>query len=250
MALQIGSTDELSTRANMRAIAAEFIATFLFIFLGAGSVVSLGFIADGDVAATVVGIAIAHGLAIALLVTATANISGGHINPAVTFAAVLTGRMSVYLGGAYVVAQLVGAVVGAFLLKIVIDSPFEGNLGAHALGPGVDGEAAGLLVEIFLTFALVFVVFASAMDPRGRGALAPIAIGFIFLVDSLVGIPLTGASMNPARSFGPSLVANFWEDHWIYWLGPLIGGAIAGFVYHYVFLPTEEPTHEPGREPM
>src|SRR5688572_25005449 len=123
LTLQGGSADELSTRANMRAIAAEFIATFLFIFLGAGTVISLGFIADGDVSATIVGIAIAHGLTIAVLATATANISGGHINPAVTFAAVLTGQMSVYLGGAYVVAQLVDAVLGALLLKIVIHDP-------------------------------------------------------------------------------------------------------------------------------
>ncbi len=111
------------------------------------------------------------------------------------------------------------------------------NLGAHSLNSdALTGDGAGLLVEIILTFVLVFTVFATAMDPRGMANLAPMAIGLAVLIDHFAGVPLTGASMNPARSFGPSLVANFWDDHWVYWLGPLIGGGLAALLYYLVFL--------------
>ena len=191
-----------------------------------------------------VAIALAHGLGIAVLVAATARISGGHINPAVTFAAVITGRMKAGPGVLYVAAQLAGAVVGALLLDLVLASSVAGNLGAHALNDNaLTSDFAGLLVEIILTFVLVFTVFAVAMDPRGPSNLAPIAVGLAVLVDHFVGVPLTGASMNPARSFGPALVSNSWDDHWVYWIGPLTGGALAGLIYYFVYLmrPEEEP---------
>ena len=111
------------------------------------------------------------------------------------------------------------------------------HLGAHSLNSGVlTSDGAGVLVEIVLTFVLVFAVFATAMDPRGMSNLAPIAIGLAILIDHFVGVPLTGASMNPARSFGPSLVANFWDDHWVYWVGPLAGGGLAGLLYYSLYL--------------
>ncbi len=179
--------------------------------------------------------ALAHGLAIALLVAATANISGGHINPAVTFGAWITGKISLTKGLMYVLAQLIGAVIGAFLLAAVIPEGAQGNLGAHGLGAGIS-VGGGLLAEIILTFVLVFVVFATAIDPKGLGSIAPIAIGLAVLVDHLFGVPVTGAGMNPARSFGPALVAGAWENHWIFWAGPLIGGAIAALIYEFVFL--------------
>ena len=135
----------------------------------------------------------------------------------------------------FVLAQLVGAVVGALLLLITIPEAADSNLGAHALGSGVS-IGMGLTMEIVVTFALVFVIFATAIDSGGMGNLAPIAIGLVVLVDHLVAVPITGASMNPARSFGPALVAGQWADHWIYWVGPLIGGAIAGIVYQFVFI--------------
>jgi len=93
----------------------------------------------------------------------------------------------------------------------------------------------GQLAEIVLTFALVFVVFATAMDPKGLGHLAPAAIGLTVLVDHLIGVPLTGASMNPARTFGPALAASAWDNNWVYWVGPLVGGALAGWFYHAYF---------------
>lgn len=234
------STDDAPSQVAWRASGAEFIATLLFIFLGAGTVVVTGgLIKDGLTSARLVAIALAHGLAIALLVAATAKISGGHINPAVTFAAMITGKISPTKGLMYVVAQLVGAVVGAWLLTLVIPAAARGNLGAHGLGSGVSA-GGGLVAEIVLTFALVFVIFATAMDPKGLGHLAPAAIGLTVLVDHLFGVPVTGASMNPARSFGPALVAGAWDNHWLFWIGPLIGGALAAWVYEGIFMRRDE----------
>ncbi|MFQ5520811.1 MAG: MIP family channel protein [Candidatus Methylomirabilia bacterium] len=220
----------------MRATVAEFIATLLFVFLGPATVVVTGGLMNEDLtSARLLVIALGHGLAIALLVAATANISGGHINPAVTLGALLTRKITAVKAGMYIVAQLVGAILGALLLKGVIPAAAEGNLGAHGLGSGITA-GAGLVTEIILTFALVFVVFATAMDPKGLGHLAPLAIGLTIVVDHLVGVPITGASMNPARSFGPALVAGAWANHWIYWVGPIVGGGLAALVYQFIFL--------------
>ncbi len=227
--------------AAWRAVAAEFTATLLFVFLGAGTVVVTGGImGEALTASRLIAIALAHGLAITLLVAATARISGGHINPAVTFAAWLTGKMPLAKGAAYVVAQLAGAALGALLLTAVVPAAAQGNLGAHGLGPGIT-TGGGVLTEIVLTFTLVFVVFSTAMDPKGPGHLAPIAIGLAVLVDHLLGVPITGASMNPARSFGPALAAGVWMHHWIYWVGPLVGGALAAFTYERLLRVPESP---------
>lgn len=227
---------ELKSLEAWRTTFAEFIATLLFVFLGAGSVIITGTLTGGELTATrLVIIALADGLAISLLVFATAHISGGHLNPAVTFAAMLTNRISAARGLMFIVAQVVGAVVGVLLLLATIPDAANTNLGAHSLGPGVSIGMA-LLMEIVLTFVLVFVVFATAVDPGGMGNLAPIAIGLAVLVDHLVAVPITGASMNPARSFGPALVAGEWANHWVYWVAPLLGGAIAGFVYQFAFI--------------
>jgi aquaporin TIP len=233
-------TREFTSEAAWRATFAEFIATLLFIFLGAGTVVVTGgLIQEGLTSARLVAIALAHGLAIALLVSATAKISGGHINPAVTVGALITGKISLARAVMYIVAQLVGAVVGAFLLTVVIPDGAQGNLGSHGLGPNVTA-GGGVLAEIILTFVLVFVIFATAIDPKGLGHLAPAAIGLTVLVDHLFGVPVTGASMNPARSFGPALVAGVWDNHWIFWVGPLLGGILAGLVYENFFLHRKE----------
>lgn len=227
---------------TLRAVVAEFIATAVFLFVGVGTIVSVvHLLGEEDVPIAFPGviltIGVAFGLTIALLVAAIGRISGGHINPAVTFAAVLTGRTKPLVGLLYVAAQVAGAVVGVALLKAVLADGVEGSLGVQS----VDVEAVasvqlGLLIEIILTFILVFVVFATAIDPKGPHSIAPIAIGLAVLVDHLIGIPLTGASMNPARSFGPAAITNMWHDHWLYWAGPLIGGGTAGVLYYFLFM--------------
>lgn len=252
MAIQMGFGQGDFDAKTWRAVAAEFIGTGLFVFIGTGTVVAVSATVS-DFGSALIAISLAHGLAIAVMVAATARISGGHLNPAVTFAAALTGKMKVSTAVLYIGGQLAAAVFAVLLLKGIVAGPMEGALGAHGLNvfqPGGaggildnqfgDGAGAGLLLEAVLTFALVFVVFATAMDPKGLNHLAPMAIGLTYLVNNLIGIPLTGASMNPARSFGPAVVANIWSDHWIYWLGPLIGAAIAALIYQYVFLDREE----------
>jgi aquaporin TIP len=236
----LGFTAEDFGPATWRAVLAELIGTLLFVFVGAGSVVVVtGVIgvSPRDDAAALTAIALAHGLAIAVVVAGTAKISGGHVNPAVTFGAVIAGRMKLTTGVLYVGAQLTGAVIGALLLEAAVVGEVEGSLGAHSLNLGaLDGEGGGVLVEAVLTFVLVFTVFATAIDRRGPGNIAPIAIGLAILIDHLVGVPLTGASMNPARSFGPALVADVWDNHWVYWVGPLAGGGIAALAYYLTFM--------------
>lgn len=247
MSIRAG-TEDLASVDAWKATAAEFIALFLFVFIGPGAVVAALSVSNGQLnAAAIVGIAAAHGLAIGILVSATASISGGHINPAVTLSAVITGRISLTRGVMYWAGQLLGALLGALVLAAVVPDNIQGELGAHSLGPGVTA-GAGLVIEVVLTFALVFVVFATAMDPKGPGQIAPLAIGFTILVIHLMAVPFTGASVNPARSFGPAVVARVWANHWIYWVGPLVGGGLAGLVYQYVFMGRETPGQPPHTE--
>ena len=235
MNVSLGTSD-LTSRDSQRAAFAEYVATFLFVFIGAGSVVTTGMIAgDAMTPARLTAIALAHGLGIAVLVAAIARFSGGHINPAVTIAAAVSGKISITKGGMYIFMQVAGAISGAFLLKTVIPDVQEGGLGAHALG-AVENEAMGYLVEVILTFFLVMVIFAVAIDPRGPGLpLAPFAIGLVVMLDNFVGVPLTGASMNPARTLGPAWAAGEWGAHWVYWLGPISGGLLAAVVYQGIF---------------
>lgn len=235
-------TSTESTATLWRPALAEFFATMLFVFIGPAAVVAALSLNDGKLsAAGLVGIAAAHGLAIAIGVAATANLSGGHINPAVTIAAFVTGKISPNRAIWYVVAQLVGAVIGSVLLAMAIPAGSPGNLGAHGLGQGMD-VGKGILTEIVLTFTLVAVVFATAMDPRGLGHLAPLAIGFAVLVDHLAGVPLTGASMNPARSFGPALLTGMIDitHFFVYWAGPIVGGILAALIYEKVYMKRPE----------
>jgi len=226
----------LTSREAWRATTAEFIGVLFLVFFGPGTALAALSVTGGTLdAGAILAIAAAFGLTIALMVAATANISGGHINPAVTLGAVITGKMDLTRGGMYWFGQLLGAIVGALLLAAALPDAIQGNLGANALAPGVS-VTSGLLLEIVITFALVFVVFATAVDSKGLKQLAPLAIGMTIFVGHLVAIPFTGTSMNPARSLGPAVVANLWSNHWIFWLGPLIGGGLAAVVYEYVFM--------------
>ncbi|KAJ7534933.1 hypothetical protein O6H91_12G010900 [Diphasiastrum complanatum] len=198
-----------------------------------------------------VAIALGHGLAIAFLAGATGAISGGHLNPAVTVAFVVAGKETLLRAGLYVSAQLFGAVIGAAMLKWSTPANWVGSLGSHDLSHGVF-PSQGFMMEFMLTFVLIFVIFGVAVDRRGPGVIAPLPIGFAVLVDHLVGVPYTGASMNPARSFGPSLVSGVWSgSHWVYWFGPCLGASCASALYRYIFLeavqalPTESARPQP-----
>lgn len=230
---------EFKDSETWRAGFAELIATMLFVFIGAGAVVVTAAMTDGAMTpARLLAVALAHGIAIMIMVSSTAKISGGHINPAVTIATMITRHLSIPKGIFYVAAQLLGAVIGALLIASVVPGAIDGSLGSHQLARNVS-EGAGMWAEVIMTFVLVFVIFATAIDPRGFGNIAPIAIGLAVTVDILVGGPITGASMNPARSFGPALVSGSWNSHWVFWAGPIVGGALAGLVYSRFFMKSE-----------
>lgn len=213
---------------------AEFIGTFGLIFMGAGSIIMTAYAAG---ASNLIGIAFAHGLAIALGVAATGHISGGHLNPAVTAAFMATRRIGGGLGIAYIVSQLLGGFVAALFLRgfFPTEAVAKVSLGTPSLGPGV-GFGQGTIIEVILTFFLVFVIFGTAVHERGPRAIAPLCIGLAVTMDILAGGPLTGASMNPARTFGPALAYGFWENHLVYWVGPIVGGILAALVSEGCFL--------------
>ncbi|KAG0555497.1 hypothetical protein KC19_12G173300 [Ceratodon purpureus] len=236
MKVELGDHKTLRSKEQWRAAAAEFIGTMLFVFLGCGSVIASGMISRDMTCSRLVVIAVAHGVAICCLAGATGAISGGHLNPAVTLAFVVAGKETLIRAGLYVVAQLLGAVIGAWLIQSCTPQYLQRGLGSHDLGRSIF-DSQGCLMEIMLTFMLIFVIFGVAVDRRGPGVIAPIPIGFAVLVDHLVGVPYTGASMNPARSFGPALVSGHWgRAHIIYWFGPCFGASMASAIYRLGFL--------------
>ena len=230
----------------------ELLGTFTLVFAGAGTIMSLGPQSD----AGTLEVALATGLAIAVMVSAVGHISGGHFNPAITFGFILTRRIAALLGVAYWVAQLLGGVLAALLLRWIFPAANRdaSNLGApsvHTIDIG-----AALVVEALITFFLVWVVFAMTTDKRNAyTAVTGFAIGLVIVFGMLIAYPLTGGSFNPARAFGPELISNTWSDAWIYYVGPLAGGAIAALLYDEVYLrpgapadvgPPETGVEEPG----
>ena len=206
---------------RIRQFIAEFIGTFALIFVGIGAIKTAGH--------DVLGIALAHGLTIGAFVCATLHISGGQLNPAVTFGLLCGGHMTFINAIRYWIAQCLGGICAALICLGLFNRDVVVN-GTPQLAINLT-PAQGILVEAILTFFLVFVVHGTAVDPRGPRGIAGLAIGSTITLDILFGGPLTGAAMNPARVFGPAVAANFWKDHYVYWLGPLIGGALAGLVY-------------------
>jgi aquaporin Z len=171
------------------------------------------------------------------MASAVGHISGGHFNPAVTLGFLVTRRMEPRLAGVYWVAQFLGAVIAAALLTWLLpDSSVDAvKLGVPAIAQV--GAGAGLVIEIVLTFFLVWVIFATAADPRGTfRSIAGLAIGFTITLDIFIGGPYTGAAMNPARAFGPQLVQNAWADGWVYYLGPVVGAVLAALAYEWLYL--------------
>jgi aquaporin TIP len=184
-------------------------------------------------AAGLVAIAIAHALALFVGVSVAANISGGHLNPAVTFGLAVGGNITILTGLFYWVAQLLGSTVACLLLSFVSHGKAIPTHGVAGIS-----ELEGVVFEIVITFALVYTVYATAADPKrgSLGTIAPIAIGFIVGANILAAGPFSGGSMNPARSFGPAVAAGNFGGNWVYWVGPLIGGGLAGLIYGDVFI--------------
>ncbi|HEY2645644.1 MAG TPA: MIP/aquaporin family protein [Candidatus Acidoferrales bacterium] len=221
-------------------LAAEFVGTFAFVFFGVGAICADQFLrssTSGQQGFGLLGIALAQGLTIAIMVTALRHISGGHFNPAVTIGFWVTRKLSTFETLAYWVSQVAGAVAAASLLRRL---PFDAwgtvQLGTPDLASGVT-RATGMVFEAVMTFFLVFVVFATVVDARGAfDKVGGFAIGLTVTIGVLLGGPFTGGALNPARAFGPALISNHWTNHAVYWIGPLAGGVAAGWLYDALFL--------------
>jgi MIP family channel proteins len=207
-------------------MAAEAIGTFMLVAIGPGTA-AVTLWATGQ--ASNVGVALAFGCVILAAVYAIGHVSGAHINPAVTIGFWLGGRMPSSDVLPYVAAQLAGASLAATGLRAVLG---HATVGAATVPAIASGPALG--VEVTLTFFLMLVIMAVATDARVAGPIAGLAVGSTVAADALAGGPLTGASMNPARSFGPALVNHMWVSHWIYWVGPIVGAALAVWTYDYL----------------
>ena len=216
---------------------AEFIGTFALIFFGAGSICADQYL-HGAGGSGLLGIALAHGLAIGIMVSALGHVSGGHFNPAVTIGFWVTKRINTLDVVGYWAAQLVGAIAAAYLLKAIVpdDAWRAVALGTPALARDFR-VLDGMILEGVMTFFLVLVVFATAVDEKGAWrAISGFGIGLTITMGILTGGPLTGAALNPARAFGPALASAHWANHGVYWVGPLAGGFVAGILYDSVFL--------------
>jgi len=213
------------------ALIAEALGTFLFFFVGAGSVVLGDYLAaSGGTGPGLLGVALAHGLALAVLVSALGAVSGGHFNPAVTLAVWIMGRITPMRAALYAVAQLLGGLAAGLALKVVFADAWQAsNIGTPALGAGIS-PAIGIGIEAVLTALLVLAVIGTAVDPRAP-KIGGLAIGLAVAADILVGGPLTGAAMNPARWFGPAVAAGAYADWYVWWIGPAIGAAVAALIY-------------------
>jgi MIP family channel proteins len=217
----------------LRAPAAEFIGTMLFVLVGAGSVIA------NQGGAAGLAIALAHGIGLAVVVTIMMPISGGHINPAVSFALWLGKQIDAMTLGKYVLAQLLGAIVAALLIKATFPSAAVRmtSLGTPQVAGSMTNLWAPIALEALFTFFLVSAVFGTAVSPQAQ-RVAGFAIGLVVLVCALGGGgPLTGAVMNPARAFGPALVSWDWHAQAVYWIGPLVGAAAAAGLWRYLLLP-------------
>ena len=237
---------------NVRAWFAELIATFALVLFGplsvTVSVVIFGLTGvDFPVAMLLIGFS--HGLVIAVMIYAIGHVSGGHINPAVTIPMIIYRKIGVADGAGYIVFQLIGALIGAGTHALILPIGALVKYGLNTPGSfqgQVFGDEAVFGMELVLTFLLVFVVFGTAVSGRAPAGWAGFAIGMTVALDHFIGIPISGASMNPARTFGPAVISwmqgldGAFQSHYIYWIAPILGGLIAGGIYKYVMMSSKD----------
>lgn len=226
--------------AGVRLVLAEGAGTFLFFFVGIGAALSLA--GSADPASSLIVVALAHGIVLAVLVSALGAVSGAHFNPAVTFGVWIAGHIPGQRALAYVLAQLIGGLLAAWSMRAIF--PGVADVGTPVLGQGID-LFGGIAIEAVLTVILLVAVFGTAIDPRGP-KVGGLMIGFAVAADILMGGPLTGAAMNPARWFGPAGVSGNWDNGLVWIVGPLVGAALAALAYRFIFLPQAAPERRPG----
>ncbi|MCY3904378.1 MAG: aquaporin [Caldilineaceae bacterium] len=211
-----------------RALTAEFIGTFALIFMGAGA----GTIAGMGSGGSLITVALAHGLTIMIMASAYGHISGIHINPAVTIGTWAAGKFEAAKVGPYIVAQLLGGIVAAFVLRFAISGGVDVGLGATVINYSQTTLAGAFVLEMIAAFFLVNAVLNAGISGKG-GSLAPLGIGLTLGVSIMFFGPLTGASLNPARTVGPAVAAGIYNDIWVYIVATIVGGIIAGLLYRY-----------------
>ncbi|KAF6168533.1 hypothetical protein GIB67_015080 [Kingdonia uniflora] len=234
--IAMGAPGEGMHPSTLKAGLAEFISMVIFVFAGQDKLTYNGSAAPSGL----IMAALSHVFALIVAVSVGATHSGGHVNPAVTFGAFIGGNISFMRSIVYWIAQLLGSVVACVLLKFTTGGM---QISAFALSAEVSVWNA-VVLEIVMTFGLVYTVYATAVDPKkgNLGTIAPIAIGLIVGANILVGGAFDGAAMNPAVSFGPAVLSWTWTHQWVYWLGPMAGAALAAIVYDTIFI--GENTHE------
>ncbi|XP_063234751.1 aquaporin AQPAe.a-like [Bacillus rossius redtenbacheri] len=211
---------------------AEFLGNLLLNLFGCGSAINMGV---DPLNPNIVVIALAFGLAIMMIVQTVGHVSGAHVNPAVTCGMLVTGNITVLKGLLYIVVQCVGAITGTAVLKALTPESFQSTLGTTQVKPELT-PLQGFGIEFFLGFILLLVVFGVCDTNRGdTKGFAPLAIGLTITLGHLVAIDFTGSSMNPARSLGSAVLSGVWENHWVYWLGPILGGVAAALIYKHAF---------------
>jgi aquaporin-4 len=232
--------------ANPRAWLAEAIGTYCLVFFGPLAIaLAVGHFSKNSVfdIQDLIMISLAHGGAIGLMVYAFGHISGAHFNPAVTISMLVTKRISIKEAIPYILSQIIGAIVAAASLKAII--PEIGGAVNFGTQPGPsdlihNSVASGIAVEAILTFFLVTVIFMTAVHKKAPAGMYGLAIGGMIFLIHLVGVPLTGASVNPARTLGPAIISGYWTNHLMYWVGPIIGAVIAGLIMNYIFVKKTE----------
>nr|APP14132.1 major intrinsic protein AQP1 [Microdera punctipennis] len=227
----LGINDFKSKNTIWKALLAEFLANVLLSFFGCASCVSYSGKAHGFVM-----IAFTFGLVIFVLVQTLGHVSGGHINPAVTVGMMSAGNISLLKGILYIIVQCLGSLVGSAVLKALTPEDLhKSGLGNTGLTKDIS-PVQGFGVEFFLGFILILVIFG-VCDPNRPEAkpAAALAIGMAVAVGHLAAVDMTGASMNPARSFGSALIASDWTNHWVYWVGPILGAVAAALIYKHAF---------------
>ncbi|KAJ4954061.1 hypothetical protein NE237_030893 [Protea cynaroides] len=231
--IALGSGQEATQPDCLKALVAEFICTFLFVFVGVGAAMTAGKML-GDSLVGLFVVAVAHALIVAVMISAGFHTSGGHLNPAVTLGLAVGGHITIFRSILYWIDQLLASSLACILLKYLTGGQ---DVPAITLASGT-GVLQGLIMEIVLTFSLLFTVYATIVEPK-KGPLdgfGPLLTGLLVGANILAGGAYSGASMNPARSFGPALVSGIWTDHWVYWVGPLVGGGLGGLIYENFFI--------------
>ncbi|CAO2186334.1 unnamed protein product [Urochloa humidicola] len=224
--LALGHHGEASDPDFFRGVLGELVLTFLFVFIGVGAAMTAG--TKTEVGGDLTSSALGQALVVCVIATAGFHISGGHVNPAVTLSLAVGGHITLFRSALYIVAQMLGSSAACVLLRWL-----TGGLATpvHALAAGV-GPAQGAVAEAVFTFSLLFVIYATILDPRKLlPGVGPLLTGLLVGANSVAGAVLSGASMNPARSFGPAVATGVWANHWVYWVGPL-----AVLVYECFFI--------------